>query len=107
MMLRSLMHPVIREWLAILLVLCAGIVISVQQEWLFRLDQTLYDRAVRLWQRPTQSDIAVIGLDEDSLAQIGRWPWRRAIHATLIDRLTAAGELGEVHTIIQPFVALM
>lgn len=36
--------------------------------------------------------ITIVGIDEASFAQIGRqWPWDRDLHATLVERLTAAG----------------
>ena len=36
-------------------------------------------------------DIVLVTIDDNSLAEIGRWPWPRRYHAQLIDRLTAAG----------------
>ncbi|MHB1844953.1 MAG: CHASE2 domain-containing protein, partial [Deltaproteobacteria bacterium] len=37
------------------------------------------------------SHVVVIAEDERSVQKVGRWPWPRAVYATLIDRLTAAG----------------
>ena len=40
----------------------------------------------------TPKDVAVVGIDEKSFADLRvRWPFRRSLHATLIDRLHAAG----------------
>ena len=36
-------------------------------------------------------DIVVIGIDDHSLEKIGSWPWPRARHAELVDKLKAAG----------------
>jgi len=36
-------------------------------------------------------DIVLIKVDDKSLRDIGRWPWPRAKHAALIDKLTSAG----------------
>ncbi len=36
------------------------------------------------------SDVVVVAIDEDSLNQVGRWPWPRARLADLIDRLVAS-----------------
>ncbi len=36
-------------------------------------------------------DILIVGIDEASLQGIGKWPWRRDIHAQLINRLNEAG----------------
>ena len=95
-----LRHPVIREWLAILSALCLLVFFAVRGEWLWRVDQTLYDSAISLLERPAQPDIVIIGVDEQSLKQIGRWPWKRSIHATLMNRLTEAGAKAVVLDII-------
>jgi diguanylate cyclase (GGDEF)-like protein/PAS domain S-box-containing protein len=36
------------------------------------------------------SDIVIIGIDERSLAELHKWPWRRSTHARLLDRLLPA-----------------
>jgi len=35
-----------------------------------------------------QSGVMVVTIDDTSLAQIGRWPWDRSVHAALIERIT-------------------
>ena len=80
-------HPVIREWVLIALILAAGSICALRWDWFFRLDQTLYDNAIQLLGRAPQDDIVIVGIDEESLAQIGRFPWSRAVHATLINKL--------------------
>ncbi len=85
-----LRHPVIREWLLISVLLIAASVAALRWEWFARLDDTLYDKAIELIRRPPQKDIVIIGIDEESLRRIGRFPWPRAVHATLIEILAAA-----------------
>ena len=42
----------------------------------------------------TQSaHIAIIAIDDQSIANIGRWPWSREVHAEMIDKLAAAGKM--------------
>ena len=36
-------------------------------------------------------DIVIVAIDERSIALLGRWPWRRSLHARLIRRLKEAG----------------
>jgi CHASE2 domain-containing sensor protein/anti-sigma regulatory factor (Ser/Thr protein kinase) len=78
------------EWtlLTALLVLLAAF--AAGQGWLWRADQLLYDTGLSLNSRPVPDDIVIVAIDEESVRRIGRWPWRRAIHATLIEKLTAA-----------------
>jgi len=40
---------------------------------------------------PAGGDVVIVGIDEASLAEIGRWPWTRSRIAALVDRLTDAG----------------
>jgi len=79
-----------REWIVILLLLFAVIGAAARFDWLARIDQSGYDLAMRLWQRPAIAEVVIVGIDEASLQQLGRWPWRRAIHATLLEKLAEA-----------------
>lgn len=52
------------------------------------LDSKAYDLGAQ-WSQKTPSDrIAVIAIDDQSIANIGRWPWSRDIHAKMIDLLS-------------------
>ncbi len=44
--------------------------------------------------RPATGQIALIGIDQNSLQKIGVWPWPRSIYAKAIDRLVEAGASG-------------
>lgn len=58
--------------------------------WAWRLDRLVYDFGLALWTRPPPPQIVIIAIDDASIAAIGRWPWRRAVHASLLQRLAAA-----------------
>jgi eukaryotic-like serine/threonine-protein kinase len=62
------------------------------------LELKLYDAASTATERPPSDRIAVIAIDDTSIANIGRWPWPREVHAQLIDRLTEAGAKTIAHT---------
>lgn len=80
----------VREWLAILAVLLLLAGGLGAQNGLGRLDETLYDAAISLNGRPARDDIIIIAIDDYSLAQLGRWPWPRTLHAQLIERVARA-----------------
>jgi len=62
--------------------------------WLGFLDYKVYDVLLRERPRPVQSGhVAVIDLDEKSLAEIGQWPWPRHQVALLLGRLKQYGVL--------------
>jgi CHASE2 domain-containing sensor protein/signal transduction histidine kinase len=81
---------VLKEWCAIFALLGALVGLASWQGWLWRVDQTLYDNAILLQERPAYEGIVIVGIDDDSLAQVGRWPWRRDIHALALERLKTA-----------------
>jgi predicted signal transduction protein with EAL and GGDEF domain/CHASE2 domain-containing sensor protein len=55
------------------------------------LDRFLSDRRFALAPGPVSGAIATVEIDAQSLAEVGVWPWPRALHAQLIDRLIALG----------------
>ncbi|QLG87079.1 CHASE2 domain-containing protein [Chitinibacter bivalviorum] len=55
------------------------------------LESKAYDWAMSAITRDPSPRIAVIGIDQTSLDNIGRWPWSRDVHAKLIDQLKAGG----------------
>jgi CHASE2 domain-containing sensor protein/signal transduction histidine kinase len=59
--------------------------------WLWRWDLAFYDLQLRQWSKPPAQDIVIVAVDEQSLTELGRWPWPRDRHARLIDILTDAG----------------
>lgn len=68
-----------------LLVSIAGLFVYFNVLW--RWDHLLYDTQLSLWNRAVPDDIIIIEIDDESLNQIGRWPWPRSIHAQLIQQL--------------------
>ena len=59
---------------------------------LTQLDRRVYDGMLRsLPAQSTPSRVAVVDIDDRSLAAIGQWPWRRDVVARLISRLRDAG----------------
>src|SRR5688572_25681782 len=41
--------------------------------------------------RTADSSAIIVAIDDASLGRIGRWPWPRTVHASLVDRLREAG----------------
>ena len=54
------------------------------------LERVAYDLGVRVSSRTPSERIAIIAIDDVSIANIGRWPWSRDVHAKLIDGLATA-----------------
>ena len=62
------------------------------------LERRFYDFASTSSSRQPSERIAVIAIDDQSIGNIGRWPWPRDVHAKLIDQLSAAKARTIVHT---------
>ncbi len=58
---------------------------------LSRFDLAMFDVGKRLAAIEPARDLVLIEIDETSLGQLGRWPWPRQIHASLISKLKAEG----------------
>lgn len=82
MRLKQLERPLI----SLLLVLITGFL--VYSDVLWRIDRWVYDTQLKFFSTPPSEQIVIIEVDEKSLANIGRWPWQRSIHAELIRTLT-------------------
>lgn len=52
-----------------------------------RVDNLIFDIGQRSFVTPAPTDIVIVAIDENSLSQLGRWPWPRQVHAELIQRL--------------------
>ena len=54
---------------------------------LSRVDNLIFDIGQKLQLSPAPDDVIIVAIDENSLSQLGRWPWSRATHAKLVNRL--------------------
>ena len=54
------------------------------------LERKAYDLGVLATMRTPSDKIAVIAIDDRSIANLGRWPWPRAIQANMLDLLAAS-----------------
>lgn len=72
------------------LVLAALAFVLPLSGWTWRADRLVYDIGLSLWRRPVPEGIVIVAIDDASVAAIGRWPWPRAVHSTLLARLAAA-----------------
>src|SRR5579862_2296896 len=54
------------------------------------LERWAYDLGVKMTSKQPSDKVAVIAIDETSIANIGRWPWPREVQAKLVDQLVAS-----------------
>ncbi len=91
-----------------LLLFLLALAISVVCAWLAHqrapenLNWLLYDQTQLLSRLPPADNIVVIEVDDLSINELGAWPWPRSQHASLINRLDAAGAKLIVFDILFP-----
>jgi len=73
--------------LLLIILMVTGYVVSAGS-MIKRLDLVFYDLILPLQSPDFSDDIVIIGIDEHSLDELGRWPWSRMRHADLVDELT-------------------
>ncbi len=64
--------------------------VAVNGDLIQSLERKAYDLGVKAASRTASDKIAVIAIDDRSIANIGRWPWPRDIHAKMTNILAAA-----------------
>ncbi|TMS57101.1 CHASE2 domain-containing protein [Imbroritus primus] len=93
-------HRTTAEWLALSLAVLTCVVVLVLTGSLRRADTLLYDQILSTRLEPVPYDVVLIGIDDASIRALGQWPWRRALHAALLDRLTDAGARAVVFDLV-------
>jgi serine/threonine-protein kinase len=70
------------------------------------LERSFYDWGVRSTDRTPSEKIAIIAIDDESIDNLGRWPWPRDLHAELINRLSEGGAkvIGQTVFFLEPQV---
>lgn len=78
------------DGLAALALVLALITLHLTTDVFAGLERRFYDFASTRSARQPSDQIAIIAIDDESLASIGRWPWPRDLHARLIEQLAKA-----------------
>src|SRR5262245_10972439 len=65
----------------------------VQSSFLESIEYKFYDVRARFRQDAATkpAEVAIIAIDDDSLAQLGRWPWPRSRIAAMLDKVSSYG----------------
>lgn len=85
------------DWFVGVLVVLAIILLHGLTDFFGTLERRYYDFASTSTSRQPSDRIAIIAIDDQSVANIGRWPWTRDVHAKLIDQLSSANKAPAVY----------
>ena len=72
--------------LGVLLLLLA--MFATRWGWFAGLDRVVYDNLLRRLDVPVADNILIVAIDAKSLSRLGRWPFRRDLHADLLQRIS-------------------
>jgi len=78
------------DWFLGAVVVVVVLVFNRSSDLIPSLEQKAYDLGVQSTSRVPSDKVAVIAIDDTSIANIGRWPWSREIHARMTDLLAGA-----------------
>src|SRR6266850_4254891 len=78
------------DWFLGALVVALFALFGSMSELLPGLERKAYDAALQAASRQPSDKVAVIAIDQQSIDNIGRWPWPRDTHAKMIDVLAQA-----------------
>lgn len=76
------------EWLMLSALTVAAALLLGSSNSLQVPDRLIYDHLMDSLQRPAPDNIVMITIDDKSLAELGRWPWKRGTHAQLLNVLS-------------------
>ena len=66
------------------------------------IERKAYDWGVQFSQREAGDKIAIIAIDDQSIKNIGRWPWPRNVHAQVLASLKSAKVVGNTIFYLEP-----
>ena len=76
------------QWLLLAALLSALVVSQSQPGQLGRSNAWLQDRLTRWHAQAAAPEVVLVLADDHSIATIGRWPWRRALHAQVLRHIS-------------------
>ncbi|MGL5836972.1 MAG: CHASE2 domain-containing protein [Sphingorhabdus sp.] len=83
----SLRRRLLLEWLIIAVIGTLAVVLATQWRVTTAFDNLVYDQLSAFSRPQADKRILLVNIDEASLAEVGKWPWNRGIHAMLIEKL--------------------
>lgn len=89
------------DWMLALALSLMFLALSGSQ-FLQAIERKAYDWGVQFSQREAGDKIAIIAIDDQSIKNIGRWPWPRNVHAQVLASLKSAKVVGNTIFYLEP-----
>jgi CHASE2 domain-containing sensor protein/signal transduction histidine kinase len=88
------------EWTVIGLIGVAAVIYGVVSPLTERASFMFYDQLLLHAKRHSPSNIVIVAIDDESIAELGRWPWPRDTHAALLEQLAKAKTLSVTYDVL-------
>jgi eukaryotic-like serine/threonine-protein kinase len=90
------------DWFVGVLVVLAVVVLNRTSNFVDTLENRFYDVAISAANKKPSDQIAIVAIDDLSVANIGRWPWSRDVQAQLIEQISAGKPKAIINQIFYP-----
>lgn len=80
-----------KDWIAGLLISLGVLLVSLSTDVIDDIERYAYDLGVKASSRDPGDKVAIIAIDDRSIANLGRWPWPRTTLAEMITALRLGG----------------
>ena len=90
-MMRLLTRRPVQMALLMALLLTATWLSGTDRPWLQRMQYQTFDTFNKIKPRAPTNNVVIVDIDEESLAQLGQWPWPRDTMGQLVEKLDALG----------------
>lgn len=75
-------------WLLISGLILALVALLSYKQTLTVANDLIQDFTIAVQQHPLSNMVVIVAIDDDSINTFGRWPWRRNLHAELVNRIS-------------------
>ncbi|HEX6591092.1 MAG TPA: CHASE2 domain-containing protein, partial [Moraxellaceae bacterium] len=79
------------DWLAGVVIVLGLLILSASTDVIDNIERYAYDLGVRVSSQEPGDKVAIIAIDDQSIANLGRWPWPRTKLADMINKLHEGG----------------
>ncbi len=88
------------DWFVGVLIVLAVLVLSKSTYFVDGLENRLYDFGISQTNKKPSDQIAIVAIDDQSVANLGRWPWSRDVQAQLIEQINKGKPKAIVNSVI-------
>ncbi len=87
------------DWFVGVLVVLGVLLLYKSTNFVDTFENRFYDVSLSAANKKPSDQIAIIAIDDQSIANIGRWPWSRDVQAQLIDKINSGAPKSIVNTV--------